>query len=271
MTIRVLIALLTMTGYVSANCGQAFHLSDKEIQALVAKASDGDANAAYRMWNFHSMSSQNEQEADKWLRTAARLGHPEAQRWLAYEIKDCGEPPRTFGKTPRAAVESLLQSASRTSGTAADDLGEAFRDGYLKSHDRLAKARQAFFLAAAQHNTSSWQSLAEMLYNGEGGPADPVRAYYFIVLSSQCIHPDSITGKLLWELRYKIEKQLTTEQMISVWNEADAYLKNERKYRGGHLYPPALAGTGIPEKEWQKRLIETNKKEAEHRQHLKQK
>ncbi|MBE2181383.1 MAG: sel1 repeat family protein [Chthoniobacterales bacterium] len=268
MTLRVLIALLIMTGYVSANCGQAFHLLDTEIKALVAKASDGDANAAYRMWNFHSMSSQNEQEADKWLRTAARLGHPEAQRWLAYEIKDCDKPPGTFGKTPRAAVESLLRSASRTSGTAADDLGEAYRDGYLKPRDRLAKARQAFFLAAEHHNASSWESLAEMLFNGEGGSADPLQAYYFIVLSTQCVHPDSITGKELWELRMRIEKKLNIEQMAAVWDKADAYLKIERKYDAGRIYPPALLGTGIPKKEWEKRLKETDKKESAHRRSL---
>ena len=258
-----------MTGYVSANCGEAFHLSDKEIRELTAKASDGDANAAYQMWNFHSMSSQNEQEADKWLRTAARLGHPEAQRWLAYEIKDCGKAPGIFGNTPRAAVESLLQSASQTSGTAANDLGEAYREGYLKSHNRLAKARRSFFLAATHHNTSSWETLAAMLFNGEGGTSDPLQAYYFIVLSTQCVHPDSITGKKLWELRNRIEKQLNIDQMVAVWGKADAYLKVERKYNSGHLYPPALLGTGIQKKEWEKRLTETDKKESAHRQYLK--
>jgi hypothetical protein len=260
-----------MTGHVSANCGQAFHLSDKEIQALVAKASDGDATAAYRIWNFHSLSSRNEQEADKWLRTSARLGHPEAQRWLAYEIKDCGAPPGIFGKTPRAAVESLLQSASRTSGTAADDLGEAYREGYLRPHERLAKARRAFFLAAAHHNTNSRESLAEMLFNGEGGSADPSQAYYFIVLSTQCVHPDSITGKKLWELRNRIERKLDIEQMEAAWDKADAYLQIERKYDKGRLHPPALLGTGIPKNEWEKRLKETDNKEAAHRHSLQRK
>lgn len=263
------IVLLYFIGHVCVNSRETFHLSDKEIKTLVAKAEAGDANAAYKIWTYHSMSSRNEIEADKWLRNAARLGHPEAQRWLAYEIKKGYKAPEDFGETACTAVESLLQAASNKSGTAADDLGEAYREGYLKPMNRLAKAREAFLLAAAHHNTNSWESLAEMFHKGEGGAPDQSEAYYYIVLSTQCIHADSITGKELWKLRKEIETQLTIDQMTAVWERVDAYIKAERKYQGGRLYPPALLGTGIPEKEWKKRLEETDKKESEHRKSLK--
>ena len=65
------------------------------------------------------------------------------------------------------------------------------------------------------------------------------------------------------------DNMLLQRPIAAVWGKADAYLKVERKYNSGHLYPPALLGTGIQKKEWEKRLTETDKKESAHRQYLK--
>ena len=262
---------LCLTGSIYGHCGETFHLTPKETSALEQKVKNGDAAAASRLWTYHSMSSRNEKEAAKWLRTAAGLGHPEAARWLAYGIKEGRSSKEGFGLTPQLAVEELLQKASKMSGTAANDLGDNYREGYLKSRNRLEKARNAFLLAASLDNTSSWVSLAAMLHRGEGGPIDQAGAYYYIGLTTQCIHARSVTGKELWELRRKIETHLSTGQMEDVWLRVDAYIKVKRRYSGSTLYPPALMGTGVPEKQWKEWRKETDDTERQHRQLLRSK
>lgn len=184
MKITAIVLLLFIASHSAwAHCGEAFHISDQEQKSLIAKANTGDADAAYRMYTFHSMSSRNEKMATQWLERAAVLDHKEAQRWLAYMIAENGSPHQTFGKTPQEAVLKLLTDASKTNGQAASDLGNRYQEGYFGEADKDTKARAAYILAASLHCSSNWGSLAAMFHNGEGGDADQVESYYYICLA----------------------------------------------------------------------------------------
>ena len=263
------IALMLFVAAQSAWAGdKADQVADQEQKNLAAKADAGDADAAYRMFTYHSMSTRDEKLAAKWLDRAAELGHPEAQRWLAYMIAENGSPHRTFGKTPQEAVLKLLTDASKTDGYAASNLGERYQEGYFGHADKDAKARAAYIHAAALHCAWSWDKLAAMLHHGEGGAADQLEAYYYICLDTQCTHPESVGGQQLWELRRKIEAKLSLEQAKEVWRRVDGYISRERKRSGGRIYPPPLLGTAIPEKEWNEWLKITDEFEAGHRKQL---
>ena len=252
----------------SAHCNKAYHLSLKERNILIKKANAGDGNAAYRMYNYHSMSSRNETESSKWLNRSAELGHAEAQRWLAYMIIEYKRGHKAFGTTPQAAVLSLLTEASKTNGTAANELGERYYQGFFGDGNKHEQARKSLLLAASHHHSSSWKLLAYMLHKGEGGKEDQAKAYYYICLSTQCTHPASFGGKKLWKLRLTIEEKLTLVQKVEVWKNVDAYIAKERKRSDGRIYPPPLLGSAIPLKKWNESLKATNEFEDIHRKRL---
>lgn len=248
---------------------KAYTLPPEEEKALVAKADAGDPDAACQMWEYHLLCSGDEDQAAKWLDRAAELGHAEAQRWLAYKIVEYKSPHQTFGKTPQEAVLKLLSEASKTNGTAAQELGERYYEGYFGMADKDVKARRAFELSISHHNSTSWEHLAGMLHRGEGGPADQPEAYYYICLATQCTHPESVGGRELWDLRRRIETKVSFEAVQKVWKRVDDYILKERKHSGGLIDPPPLLGLAIPEKQWNEYVKATDKFEASHREQLK--
>ena len=256
------------TGIGFAHCNEAFHLNEKKLSELIIKASNGNAKAAYRIWQFHSFSSRSSKDATLWLERTATLGHSEAQRWLAYLIMKQGHDYRNFGTTAEEAVFKLLTKAMKKSGVAVNELGEAYLDGYFNEKDRHVKARQAFSIGVSHHNTSSWVNLAKMLHLGEGGKVNNEEAFYLISLATNCTHPESMGGKKIWELRYKIESQLSLNQIQQIWKKIDVYINKMRKRQGGVIYPPPLLGTSIPEKEWLKYREATDLFELNHRHGL---
>jgi hypothetical protein len=263
-----LILLITVQSPWAQPWGNSYNLVDQEQEDLIAKADAGDPDAAYQMYTYHLLSSRNKKLETKWLNRAAELGHPKAQRWLAHMIADNGSPHKTFGKTPEEAVLKLLTDASKTYGLAASDLGKRYQKGYFDHADKEAKARAAYIHAAALHCALSWEALAPMLHNGEGGAANQIEAYYYICLGTQCTHPDSVRGQELWKLRHKIEAKLSLEQVEEVWRRVDAYISKERKRTEGRIYPPPLLGTGITEKQWNEWLKTTDEFEDRHRKEL---
>jgi TPR repeat protein len=250
-----------------AHGGEDSHMQQKEIKELERKAGEGNAAAARQLWTLSELGPGVDSE--KWLRRAAELEEPEAQRWLAYMIRERGLPSGSFGASPQEAVLKLLTSAARTNGTAAEELGEAFYSGYLGTVDKDKKAREAFKLAVSHHNSSSWEHLASMLHKGEGGMTDQVEAYYLICLATQCTHPESVTGEELWVLRHNIESELSMKQMKLVWKRVDSYISKERKREGGRIYQPPFAGNGVSEEKWNEYRKVTDDFEAAERRKLK--
>ena len=250
---------------VYGHCGAGSDLTQEELKALEKKALAGDAKTAMHLWNLYTYSIRDEDTADKWLRKAAELKEPEAQRWLAHMIVKYGRSPEPFGKTPEEAVLKLLSESAQTNGPAARELGQHYYEGYFGTDRKNERAREAFRLSVSHHNSWGWELLAGMLHRGEGGDANQAVAYYYICLATQCTHPESVGGEELWVLRRKIERKLTLDQAKKVWSRVDAYISKERMRSGGRIYPPPLLGTGIPEDQWNEALRVTDQYEARHR------
>ena len=267
-TLLVLVISISLQFAVHGHCGAGTSLTEKELKALENKALAGDAKAARHLWNLYTFSIRDEATADKWLRKAAELKEPEAQRWLAHMIVEYKKSPKPFGKTPEEAVLNLLSESSKTNGTAARQLGQHYYEGYFGKENKNVKAREAFRLSVSHHNSWSWKLLAGMLHRGEGGDADQSEAYYYICLATQCTHPESGGGEELWNLRRKIEEKVTFAQAKEIWKRVDTYIAKERRRSDGRIYPPPLLGTGIPEKQWNEWLKTTDEFEARHRKRL---
>lgn len=259
-TISVITLALTLT----SQCIAAY--SDEDISRMKELVEAGNADAAWDLMRYYG--NRDEAESDRWMRKAASLGQPEACRVLAYLIRDLGHDPLPFGSTPQEAVLKLLTSASKSSGTAAKDLGDAYYKGYLGATDKDKKAREAYLLAASLHNSSSWEDLAAMLHKGEGGKADQVEAYYFAGLAARCIHPESVVAEKLRLLRHEIEAALTIAEVKEVWNRVDLYIAKERMYVGGRIYQPAFGGNGVPEEKWNESMKATDDYERKLRSDL---
>lgn len=56
-----------------------FHLTENDEEKLEQEVKSGDANAAFRLYEYHQFSSRSFSEADRFLEEAACLGHPIAQ------------------------------------------------------------------------------------------------------------------------------------------------------------------------------------------------
>ena len=107
--------------------------------------------------------------ARDWFLTAADLGHPLAPRFLA-EINDASRQMR----------EQLRLQAEANDLGAQVELSEILcRNTDGLGHD-LECARHWLRLAAEQGNEDAQTNLADLLLRGEGGPADPVQAIFWL-------------------------------------------------------------------------------------------
>lgn len=70
-----------MTNFIST--GSTYWISDEEIQILEKKATNGDKNSAFKLYQYHMFVSLDQDLEFKWLEIAAENGHPIAQSNLA--------------------------------------------------------------------------------------------------------------------------------------------------------------------------------------------
>ena len=67
----------------SKSTGSTYWISDEEIHTLEEKASHGDKNSSFKLYQYHMFVSLNQNLEFKWLEIAAKNGHPIAQSNLA--------------------------------------------------------------------------------------------------------------------------------------------------------------------------------------------
>ena len=67
----------------SLSTGSIYWVSDEEIHTLEEKASHGDKNSSFKLYQYHMFVSLNQDLEFKWLEIAAKNGHPIAQSNLA--------------------------------------------------------------------------------------------------------------------------------------------------------------------------------------------
>lgn len=70
-----------MTNCIST--GSIYWISDEEIHILEEKATNGDKNSAFKLYQYHMFVSLDQDLEFKWLKIAAKNGHPIAQFNLA--------------------------------------------------------------------------------------------------------------------------------------------------------------------------------------------
>ena len=67
----------------SVSTGSIYSLNEKEINLLIKEADKGNKDAAYKLYEYYSLSALNDELAYKWLLKAAQAEHPIAQYNLA--------------------------------------------------------------------------------------------------------------------------------------------------------------------------------------------
>lgn len=82
----------------------SFMLSPEQRTALTAKAEAGDAEAAFRLANFHTFTEYDPAKRMHWLSIAAKGGHVVSQHNLAYDLYMNG---KDLAEAARWAAESL--------------------------------------------------------------------------------------------------------------------------------------------------------------------
>ena len=67
----------------SISTGSTYWISDEEIHTLEEKASHGDKNSSFKLYQYHMFVSLNQNLEVNWLEIAAKNGHPIAHSNLA--------------------------------------------------------------------------------------------------------------------------------------------------------------------------------------------
>lgn len=198
-------------------------MTPERYAKLAEVAETNDVEAVWEMYNYYALDVQDPVIAGQWLRRAARLRHPEGQRWLASDIKEYDGDFTGFGPSEQAAVKSLLEQASRTNGEASFELATTYAEGYFGRPD-YERARFYFVRGAQLHNRSCWKELSRYCKEGLGGPRDNVAAYYWISLETQCVDPESVSGREAWTPREKMAERLSMAALERQWGRIDAFM-----------------------------------------------
>lgn len=244
-------------------------LTEAERSQLEHKVAAGDAAAAWRLFHYFSLEHHDETAADPWLRRAAELKHPQAQRLLSYLIKDCNYSFVGFGSNSADAVHNLLSEAAKTEGDACYELASAYAEGYFGSSNQV-KARTYYQQGAALNNRMCWERLSYCYRHGLGGPRDDPEAYYWISLEARCVDPRSVGGKETWQAREEIASHLSLAELEREWKRIDAFISQVAAKKITVDSAPFLSGMIDPKVEAEGRRF-SQEYEDEHRKKSKSK
>jgi len=206
------------------------------VRRLERRAAAGDAAAAWELYIYYAAILHRASAMRPGHERATDLRHPEAERWMADSIRRGGSFSR-YGPTAQAAVLQLLTDACEHSGSACNELGEAYEEGYFGSPD-LAQARVYQERGAELGYRISWKKLARVLRDGTGGPVDLQRAYFWTSLEARCVDPRSVGGEETWKLREELAVGLELQTLEQVWREVDDYMAEHEAGRRPIDYDP---------------------------------
>jgi hypothetical protein len=217
------------------------NLSAPELSKLELESANGNAASAWRVYLYYSLALENQTAAELWLKRAAELQNAQAQRLLAYLIKENNASPSGFGTNGPEAVKVLLECSSRTEGNACFDLASAYAEGYFGAAD-YAKARECFERGASFGDRMCWTELSRYYRQGIGGPRNDTESYYWISLEARCVDPRSIGGQATWTTRDEIAKRLTIAELQKEWTRIDEYICKVDAGKTKVYPPPFLSG-----------------------------
>jgi TPR repeat protein len=82
--------------------GSIYFLSAKAIHELSARASTGDGDAAFRLYQYYALSTADRSQQRRWLEAAANAGNATAQHNLASELLEA----KNFSEAKKWALEA---------------------------------------------------------------------------------------------------------------------------------------------------------------------
>jgi TPR repeat protein len=98
-----------------------FHLDPAKEAELLARAGEGDGEAAHRL-SLHYAAIEDPAHADRWLRTAAELGERVAQYSLWFKLReqrDCATRREAHASLKRAADQGYEAARSELASSKA--------------------------------------------------------------------------------------------------------------------------------------------------------
>jgi hypothetical protein len=181
-----------------------------EVEALQAKAKQGDASAQYNLGVIHARGQgvpQDFAEAAKWFRMVAEQGDAGAQYNLGGIYARGQGVPRDFAEAAkwfRMAAEQGLAPAQYL-------LGGMYDNGDGVPHDHAEAAK--WFLMAAEQGLAAAQLEVSAGYGlGEDGPRDLVQAHMWVDLAVSNPQGEDVE-KLAKAFREELVVQMTPDQI----------------------------------------------------------
>lgn len=249
-------------------CPKNLDFSNGELAILKKRAQNGDAEAANTISDHFTWCVRDEKNGEIWLRKAASLKHPQAQRWLGELIKTYDKPFSNFGDTKEKALLSLF-SESCTSGNrqACYELALLHETGSAQIQD-FEKSRTYMKKCANLGDRMCWDNLGEYYFKGVGGSIDYKEAYFWVSLEALCVHPESIGGKKIWSLRETIAENISSlTDFISLWALLDKYIENIEN-KSYDIYFDRCGGTTVKKEVYNDCIQKVTNKDLQHRNEI---
>jgi hypothetical protein len=250
-------------------CPDEYNFSGSQLEFFKTMAQNGDSEAAMNLYNHYNMCGRDFEEGDLWLRKAALLKHPEAQRWIGELIKTYDKPYNEFGATKEKALFSLFsESCAAGNRNACERLALLYETGSVQIQN-LNKARESMIKCANQGNRLCWDKLSEYYFFGIGGSKDYIESYFWISLEALCVHPDSLGGKKIWTFRNRVAEKIENyNDFLKLWIKIDRYIDNieNKKF---DVYFDRCLGTAVKKEEYESCLKTVAEKEDIHRNNIK--
>ena len=197
MTLRRFLTLVLLLGNVSCanlNSGDAI-AADDDIWRLEQLANEGNAQAAFKLGMYYTVSNRNAAHATNWLKIAADLGSVDAQLNLGLMFFQDGMAEDALRYTAMAAGSGDKLGMARLAEILDSDSFATLRD--------LRSSRLLLTRAAELGDVKSLVLVAEMEAQGVGGAKDPEAALLHLEQALEIVHPSSI-------LADEISTKLTT-------------------------------------------------------------
>lgn len=250
-------------------CPNDLNFSNGELEILKNRVEQGDPEAARAIWDHFILCLHDEENGEIWLRKAASLKQPQAQRWIGELIKTYDKPYLDFGDTKEKALFSLF-SESCTSGNreACYELALIYEKGSAQIQD-FKKARAYMRKCANLGDRTCWDNLGEYYFEGIGGPIDYKEAYFWVSLEALCVHPESIAGKKIWAFRDTIVENIPNlRDFISLWALIDKYIENIEN-KSYDIYFDRCGGIAVKDDVYSDCIQKVTTKDLLHRKEIK--
>lgn len=198
-TLLVIVAVILLWNFhvfnVKQGCGG---LSDQAIADLESNSERGSADSALKLFFYYTEDcSCCDEEALKWLRRAAELGHARGKFILYKTLISTGD-----NKNRSEAILNLGQSANLGYIYAVSEIGHIFLEGKVVEKDRI-KAEEWYKKASLQGDPHSIKALTELLIE-KADRTSLINAYAWSLVLDKKYQSDPLYGKVAIEQQNNI-------------------------------------------------------------------